>query len=104
MFELYVDCLGRFRWVELQLDVFLNRNNPILHPADVETKLHKLQIQSNHASLTAVYRDLFLLNTQEQPYRRALAIKALQWVFCGFKPLTIEGLCAGSRTEFERYY
>lgn len=35
---------------------------------------------------------MFLLNTQRQQYRRALAIKALQWVFCAFKPLTIEGL------------
>ena len=51
-----------------------------------------MQVQSSHASLTAIYRDLFSLNTQEQPYRRALAIKALQWVFCAFKPLTIEGL------------
>ena len=51
-----------------------------------------MQIRSSHASLTAVYRDLFSLNTQERPYQRALAIKALQWVFCGFKPLTIEGL------------
>ena len=32
------------------------------------------------------------MNTQEQPYRRALAIKALRWVFCAFKPLTIEDL------------
>ena len=32
------------------------------------------------------------MNTQEQPYRQALAIKALQWVFCAFKPLTIEDL------------
>ena len=87
-----IDCLCRFRWVELQLDVFLSRNNPILHPADVEKKLDQLQTQSSHASLTAVYRDLFSLNTQEQPYRRALAIKALQWVFCTFKPLPIEGL------------
>ena len=70
----------------------LNKNHPILHPADVETKLKQLQIQSSHASLTAIYRDLFSLNTQEQPYRRALAIKALQWVLCAFKPLTIEGL------------
>ena len=51
-----------------------------------------MQVQSSHASLTAIYRDLFSLNTQEQPYRRALAKKALQWVFCAFKPLTIEGL------------
>ena len=32
------------------------------------------------------------MNTQEQPYRRALAVKALQWVFCAFKPLTIDDL------------
>ena len=71
----------------------LNKNHPILHPADVETKLKQLQIQSGHVSLTEIYIDLFLLNTQQQqPYRRALAIKALQWVLCAFKPLTIEGL------------
>ena len=92
MCELPIDCWRRFRWVELQLDVFLNRNNPILHPADVQIKLEQLRIMSTHPSLTAIYRDLFSLNTQEQPYRRALAIEALQWVFCAFKPLTIEGL------------
>ena len=32
------------------------------------------------------------MNTQEQPYQRGLAIKALQWVYCAFKPLSIEDL------------
>ena len=39
-----------------------------------------------------MYRDLFSLNTQDQAYRRELAIKSLQWVFCAFKPLTLEDL------------
>ena len=32
------------------------------------------------------------MNTQDQPYQRGLAIKALQWVYCAFKPLLIEDL------------
>ena len=32
------------------------------------------------------------MNTQDQPYQRGLAIKALQWVYCAFKPLSIEDL------------
>ena len=32
------------------------------------------------------------MNTQHQPYQRDLAIKALQWVYCAFKPLSIEDL------------
>ena len=36
--------------------------------------------------------DLFSANTLDQPYRRGLAIKTLQWVFCAVKPLTVQDL------------
>lgn len=36
--------------------------------------------------------DLFSTNTLDQPHRRGLAIKTLQWVFCAVKPLTIQDL------------
>ena len=49
-------------------------------------------MRSTHASLNPVYKDLFCLNTQNQPTLTALAVKALQWVFCAFKPLKIDSL------------
>lgn len=36
--------------------------------------------------------DLFSANTLDQPHRRGLAIKTLQWVLCAVKPLTIQDL------------
>ena len=38
-----------------------------------------------------MYDDIFALNTQGQDYTRSLVVKALNWVLCSFKPLTLDG-------------
>ena len=82
----------RFRWVELQLDVFLNPNFPIRHPKDVQAKLDRLRRHTAHESLNVVYEEMFEVNTQDEPHVKSLVIKALKWVLCTYKPLSIGAL------------
>ena len=90
--ESLIDYEHRFRWVEVQLDVFLNKRAPILHPKDVQIKLDILQRDTGHPSLESVYCDLFAVNTQGQDHKRSLVTKALQLVLCSLSPLSMEGL------------
>ena len=81
--------MHRFRWVELQIDVILNKVFPLRHPRDVELAIDKIRHSTGHSSLDAVYDDILALNTQGQEYTHQLAIKALNWVLSSFKPLTL---------------
>ncbi|KAL8689587.1 MAG: hypothetical protein Q9218_004776 [Villophora microphyllina] len=81
---------GMFRWVELQLDLILDPENPTLHTKDVQAYLNRLQRSSDHPSLSLVYGELIKHNTRNQPHSQYLAAKALQWMLASLKPLNMD--------------
>ena len=88
--------LSRFRWVELQLDLFISSERPIRHRRDFEARLKRLE--ADHASgrevidrLGETYEEIFERNVQGD-FSLRLAIRALQWVLCVFRPFELQEL------------
>lgn len=58
----------------------------------MQTKIDSLRLDLGHKSLNLVYDEIFVLNTQDQGHVRSLVVKALRWILCSFKPLTMDAL------------
>ncbi len=59
-----ISTLARFRWVQLELAIFLNENPPLRLPDDVEDKIEKIKNEVGLPVLNAVYNDVYDMNTQ----------------------------------------
>ena len=55
-------------------------------------KLDHLRRHVGHNSLDQAYGEIFSMNTEGQPHLRSLAVKALQWMLCCFKPPNMQTL------------
>jgi ankyrin repeat protein len=79
---------SRFRWVELQLELFISEEYPILIPQEFEDRLSQLERHSGVLDkLTKAYNDIWERNLKNQgKYAERLAIKALKWVLCSTTP------------------
>ena len=83
--------LARFRWVELQIEIFLHKEEPILFFGDINEKLGELQRNPGLPSLSEAYDRLYEVNLKrDQQTRRTLASKAIKLVLCSVEPLSIE--------------
>ncbi|KAL2817567.1 hypothetical protein BJX63DRAFT_102185 [Aspergillus granulosus] len=81
-----------FRWVELQLDVFLNKRRPIRHWKDFDDKLSKLISDPSLPTLTQAYDEIYASNVEPGDSAETYAIKTLQCILGAFQPLTIHQL------------
>ena len=67
-------------------------------------KLDKLLNGSVHPTLKEAYDEIYKMNTDDQPHSQALAVKALKWVLCSFRPLSTNELAdAGSAIDTFRH-
>lgn len=87
MAEMLTDASARFRWVELQLAIFLDENSPFRLPEDVEARLDQLDAKSGLPDLTSVYKEIYEKNTRAASKDREYAIKAYRLVLCSRRPL-----------------
>ena len=77
----------RFRWVELQLAIFLDENSPFRLPEDVEARLDQLDASTGLPNLASVYRMIYDKNTRAASKDREYAIKAYKLALCSRRPL-----------------
>ena len=84
--------LARFRWVQLQLAIFLNENPPLRLPEDVEDKIEKIKNEVGLPVLNAVYNDVYDMNTQNSRRGREYAVRAYRILLCALQPLTVQML------------
>ena len=84
--------LARFRWVQLQLAIFLNENPPLRLPEDVEDKIEKIKNEVGLPVLNAVYNDIYNINTQNSCRGREYAVRAYRILLCALQPLTVQML------------
>lgn len=85
--------INRFRWVELQLDLFISQERPVKYWKDFDARLRKLEEAQRSGQeiidrLSTAYDEIFERNTQGIHSLR-IAVKTLQWVLCAFRPLDI---------------
>ena len=85
---------GMFRWVELELDLFLPRSSyqtRLQMPADIDARLSKLERAqfTPLARLYNAYQDIWnnALGNEDEIARRAVVMSAMKWVLCAFRPL-----------------
>jgi ankyrin repeat protein len=90
---------SRFRWAELQLDLFLNAQRPIRHWRDFEAKLNRLVSDLSLPTLTQAYDEIYLSNAEPGSFAETCAIKALRCVLGAFQPLTIHQLVEAVAVE-----
>ena len=81
----------RFRWVELQLEVFFSSKSNIKRRDIFKRKLESLEAGSGRPELDQVYDEIYAMNAPEPEDCRA-AERALKWIMCCRKPLSIEML------------
>ena len=79
--------ISRFRWVELQLAIFLDENTPFRLPEDVEAQLSQLKTEVGLPDLASVYREIYNKNTKRSSKDREYAIKAYRLALCSQRPL-----------------
>lgn len=78
----------RFRWVELQIDLFLSLDLDPLHHDTIHDMIDVLQRSASVSELNDTYDKIYERNTHERNYRR-LAVKTFQWVLSCARPLYI---------------
>jgi ankyrin repeat protein len=89
--------------VELQLDLFISLERPIKHWKDFDDRLKKLEHDHDSGRevvdrLGETYEEIFQRNVQGAHSQR-LAVRALQWVLCAFRPFDIQELRAAIAVE-----
>ncbi|EHL01002.1 putative Serine/threonine-protein phosphatase 6 regulatory ankyrin repeat subunit B [Glarea lozoyensis 74030] len=84
---------GMFRWVQLQLSLFL-ANNKLNHPKDVEKKLALLEAGSvaGVEELNQAYADVFKRNTPQGDIEKGHAVKLYKILLCRKDGLTAAAL------------
>src|SRR5438270_10415950 len=82
----------RFRWVELQLSLFLDRKRPFRYPKDVENSLKRLETVSvaGHSELNKVYNEILDRNTSAGRLDRQHAQAAYSIILFAFRSMTFE--------------
>jgi hypothetical protein len=87
------DCPNnRFKWAELKLELFLGPNARMNLPKDVTDALKELKKDSRHPDLDAAYSAIYDLNTRPGSESRRYAERALKWLLCSMRPLTMTEL------------
>jgi ankyrin repeat protein len=91
--------LCRFRWVELQLSLFLDQKPRFRHPEDVVSNLDRLEkvTVSGRAELDKTYSQILDRNTRENSRDRQYAWAAYSIVLYARRELTFEELAAAVR-------
>jgi hypothetical protein len=82
---------SRFRWTELQLDLFFSPKSPFRLTRDAEAKLDKLDKELGLPELDSAYEEVYNMNTPH-PGDRNMAIKAYKWMLCAQITLHIDEL------------
>ena len=95
--------LCRFRWVELQLSLFLNQKPPLRLPNDVESSLDRLEkvSVSGRAELDKTYSQILDRNTREDSLDRQNARAAYSIILYACRELTFEELAVAVRWHNE---
>ena len=87
MAEMLTNASARFRWVELQLAIFLDEYSPFRLPEDVEARLDQLDANIGLPDLASVYKEIYEKNTRTASKDREYAIKAYKLVLCSRRSL-----------------
>jgi hypothetical protein len=77
------------------LALFISVERPIKNPTDVETKLQALESSTGEKimdRLRKAYDEIYERNTADEPRSQELARRALKWILCSFRTLTIDEL------------
>ena len=85
----------RFIWVKLRLELFFGRQSRIRLPADVRRKLDMLKKGDGSVKaimLDKAYEEIYDYNTEPGSVSRDFAAKALKWMLCAQRPLSITEL------------
>ena len=78
---------GMFRWVELQLAIFMDEDDPLLLRSDVEDRLDRLQSEIGIPNLMEVYDEIYTKNTGMSSRARDYATKCYKIILCSERPL-----------------
>lgn len=92
--------LFRFRWVQLQLEIFFSPKTPLRHSKDVIGKLDRLDEDVRAPQLDTVYDEIYEMNVQ-QSQDRINASTALKWIMCSRRPLKITELVEAVSIDME---
>ena len=87
-----LSMLARFRWVQLQLAIFLNESPPLRLPEDIEDKIEKIKNEVGLPVLNVVYNDVYDMNTRNSRRDGEYAVRAYRILLCALQPLTIQML------------
>jgi hypothetical protein len=79
---------GRFRWVELELKLFLSPKYRKKYWKDVASSLDDLEshVGKGVPQLNKTYGTIYRMNTEDQPHAQALARRVLKWVLLPLFP------------------
>ena len=79
---------GRFRWVELELQLFLSPRYS-KYWKDVESNLNDLESRVGNGvpQLNETYETIYRMNTEGQPLAESLARRTLKWLMLSLVPL-----------------
>jgi hypothetical protein len=77
---LEIKSQGMFRWVELQLSLFLDQDSGLHDEEDFIQRLDDLEQISGLPDLNDTYEQCFNANTKEGTHSRAVAIRVYQWL------------------------
>lgn len=93
--------VNRFRWVVLELDIFLprsRRQGSKFRPSDFEARLSKLEKSRAPAvdRLFRAYEQIYVdaLGEDDELSRRYLVKSTMKWVLCAFQPFKLSSLAA----------
>ncbi|KAL9630328.1 MAG: hypothetical protein Q9164_006474 [Protoblastenia rupestris] len=78
---------GMFRWVELQLAIFLDEDDPLLLPESVEDRLDQLHKEVGLPDLKAVYSEIYERNSRKSVRDRDHATKCYRLILCSEIPM-----------------
>ncbi|MCJ1393148.1 hypothetical protein MMC18_006020 [Xylographa bjoerkii] len=75
---------GMFRWVELQLELLISEEYPILVPQEFDDRLAELEKHSGSLDqLSRAYNEIWERNLRNQgKHARRIVTKALRWISC----------------------
>ena len=99
---------GMFRWVEVEIDLFLPQSSyqtRLQMPADIDTRLLKLESAqfTPLGRLRDAYQDIWsnALGNEDEIALRAVVKSAIKWVLCTFRPLQAFELAEAASIQLE---
>ena len=72
---------GMFRWVELQLSLFLDQDSGLNDREDAVQQLEQLSEITGIPHLDVVYQQIFNKNTKQRSHSREVAIRVYRWLY-----------------------